>query len=86
MITQLDSYELCLPAFRVGGHDDAIVGKAKSRLFVEGGVYLERPIAQAIESETARLEALGIALLWHGSRFRTLSEETEDQLEHSSNA
>jgi hypothetical protein len=86
-ITQLESYELHLPAFRVGGHDDVTFGRAKSRLFVEGGgVYLERPINEAIESERARLASLGVALRWHESRFRELAEETDDELEHSSNA
>ena len=85
-IQQLDSYELCLPAFRVGGHDDATVGRSKSRLFVEGGVFLNRPVEEAIESETARLASLGVALRWHESRFKELADQTEDELEHSSNA
>jgi hypothetical protein len=86
-IQQLDSYELHLPAFRVGGHDDVTFGRTRSRLFVEGGgVYLERPINEAIESERARLASLGVALMWHESRFRELAEETDHELEHSSNA
>jgi hypothetical protein len=51
-----------------------------------GGVYLDRPINEAIESERARLASLGVALMWHESRFKELAEQTGDELEHGSNA
>lgn len=75
------SYELFLPAFGVGGHDGEAVGRSRSRLFNEGGIYLDRHIDKATETERERLEALGVALMWNGLRFRELPEEAGESLE-----
>lgn len=84
-ITGLDSQALVLPAFRVGGCTDHAVGNAKSRLFTEGGMTIDRPIEEAIKSERARLDALGVALSWNGSRFRA-SEEPDEQTDEERSA